>query len=339
MTPLLSIFMPTFNGAPFVREALESVIDNGFAGFEIVVVDDASTDDTVAVVEAIRHPALRLIRQPQNLGVGLTRQRAIGLLRGRHVALLDQDDIAVPGRFEQQVARLETAGGPDIVGGAIERFGDDKRLGVAAYPQSDAAIKSMLLFTSPIINPAACMKLAPFRERRIDYRPETGPGADYALWVDGMRAGLRFENLPQVVTRYRRHAASYTASDYGNVVSHMHSIRGEVIAHYFPAMTDAARAALADALSGRIVSRAGWAAGASAMAQAAMLAPAVPGIDVADMLDRLEVQLLNFIVRGLEVQATDFAALEALTDQDDNFEQWRARDSGALDRRIMALFG
>ena len=339
MTPLLSVFMPTYNGAAFVREALESVIDNGFRDFEVVVVDDASTDDTVAVVESLGHPALRLIKQPKNLGVGMTRQRAISLLRGRHVALLDQDDIAVAGRFEQQVARLEAAAGPDIVGGAIERFGDDKRLGTVAYPQGDAAIKSMLLFTSPIINPAACMKLALFRQRRIDYRPETGPGADYALWVDSMRAGLRFENLPQVVTRYRRHARSYTASDYGSVISHMHAIRTQVIAHYFQAMAAPERAALADALSCRIASRQGWAAGASALAHAAKLAPAVPGIDVVDMLERLALQLLNFIARGLEVRATDLAMLEALTERDDNFEKWRALNSGALDQRIMALFG
>ena len=71
MTPLLSIFMPTCNGASFVREALESVIGNGLAAIEIVVVVDASTDDTVSIAETIRHPALRRVRQPP----GLDRQR------------------------------------------------------------------------------------------------------------------------------------------------------------------------------------------------------------------------------------------------------------------------
>ena len=106
--------MPVYNGAQFVRAAVESVLDNGFADLELVIVDDASTDDTVNVIESIRHPAVRLVRQPENLGVAATRRRGIELLRGRHVALLDQDDIAVPGRFAAQVNALEQADGPDI---------------------------------------------------------------------------------------------------------------------------------------------------------------------------------------------------------------------------------
>ena len=339
VTPLLSVFMPTYNGAEFVRDALESVIDNGFADLEIVVVDDASVDATVSVVESIRHPALRLIRHATNLGVGITRQRAIALLRGRHVALLDQDDIAVAGRFEHQVARLEAADGPDIIGGAIERFGSDDRPGTVVYPAGDAAIKTMLLFTSPIINPAACMKLAPFRDGRIDYSPETGPGADYALWADAMRAGLRFENLGRVVTRYRRHATSYTATAYDSVVAHMHAIRGRVAATYFPAMTGRESAALADALSSRIGRRQGWINSVCALSHAAMLAPAVPGIDAGDMMGRLATQLAGFIGRGLKLGMIDYDTLEAITDGDRNLERWRAMDSGALDKRIMALFG
>ena len=330
--------MPTYNGAAFVREALESVIENGFSDLEIVVVDDASRDDTVRIVESIRHPALRLVRHPENLGVSVTRQRSIALLRGRHVALLDQDDIAVPGRFAHQVARLEAADGPDIVGGAIERFGDGDRLGTVTYPAGDAAIKTMLLFNSPIVNPAACMKLAPFRDGRIGYSVEAGPGADYALWADAMRAGLRFENLPAVVTRYRRHPASYTATAYASVVEHMHEIRGRVAATYFPALTAREHAALAAALSSRIGSRQGWIDSVCALSHAAMLAPGVPGIEAGDMVAALARQLLGLVSRGIELGVADYDTLEAVSDDYDHLGRWRAMDRGALDRRIMAIF-
>jgi glycosyltransferase involved in cell wall biosynthesis len=339
VTPLLSVFIPVYNGADFVREALESVIDNGFSDLEIVVVDDASVDDTVRVVESIRHPALRLIRHAANLGIGMTRQRGIALLRGQYAALLDHDDIAVAGRFERQVARLAAPDGPDIVGGAIERFGNDDRPGTVVYPAGDAAIKTMLLFTSPVINPTACMKLAPFRAGLIDYSPDLRAAEDYALWVDAMRAGLRFENLGTVVTRYRRHPASYTATAYDSVVAQMHMIRGRVAATYFPSLSAGECAALADALSSRISSRQGWIDGVSALAHAAILAPAVPGIDAGDMLSRLAKQLTGFIGRGLKSGVADYDTLEAITDSDQNLERWRAMDRGALDTRIMELFG
>ena len=194
--------MPTYNGERYVREAVESVLDNGYSDLELVVLDDCSTDATVAVVEAIRHPAVRLSRNPRNLGVVETRRRGVPLLRGRYVALLDQDDLAVAGRFAAQLARLESAGGPDIIGGAIENFGDLG--GIKQFYASDAEIRASLLFNASIANPAACMKTAPLREGLLEYSLAAGPAADYALWVDAMLAGLRLENLATVVTRYRR---------------------------------------------------------------------------------------------------------------------------------------
>ena len=339
VTPLLSVFMPVYNGADYVREALESVIDNGFSDLEIVVVDDASVDNTVRVVESIRHPALRLFRNTTNLGIGRVRQRGITLLRGQFAALLDHDDIAVAGRFERQVARLETPDGPDIVGGSIERFGNNDRPGIVRYPASDAAIKGMMLFTSPIINPTACMKLAPFRAGRIGYSPDLRVGEDYALWVDAMRAGLRFENLDTVVTRYRRHAASCTATDYDSVVAQMHVIRGHVAETYFPELSRRGCAALANALSSRVSDRQSWIDSVCALAHAAMLSHAVPGIDASEMTNRLAKQLITFITRGLLVGVADYDTVEAITDSDSNFERWRAMDRGALDVRIMEFFG
>jgi hypothetical protein len=153
-----------------------------------------------------------------------------------------------------------------------------------------------------------------------------------------MRAGLRFENLTAVVTRYRRHAQSYTATAYDNVVAHMHAIRARVAAHYFPSLGAREHAALADALSGRIAGRQGWTDGVCALAHAAALAPAVAGIDAGDMRERLARQLVGFVARGIKLGIADYDTLEALTDSDDRLAQWRAMDRGALDQRIMALF-
>jgi len=89
-TPLLSVFIPAYNAAPFIRQALESVLDNGYGDMEVIVVDDASTDGTCDVVAAIRHPAVRLVRNPVNLGVAATRRAGVALLRGVHLALLER---------------------------------------------------------------------------------------------------------------------------------------------------------------------------------------------------------------------------------------------------------
>jgi len=166
--------MPAYNAERYVRAAIESVLDNGFADFELVVVDDASTDSTAQIIEAIRHPALRFVRQAENLGVGATRQAAISLLRGQYVALLDADDVAIPGRFQRQVDRLGAADGPDILGGGLEMFGEVQ--GTLTFPLTDAAIKCALLFHDlPLANPTICMRLNPFRSGRLAYSRSAAP--------------------------------------------------------------------------------------------------------------------------------------------------------------------
>ena len=336
-TPLLSVFMPTFNGSRFVREAIESVLDNDFDDLEIVVVDDASSDDTADIVAAIGHPAVRLHRQTTNLGVALTRRRGVELLRGRHLALLDQDDIALPGRFARQVERLEANDGPDIIGGAVECFGDTS--GVVTYFTTDAKIRASLLFNTSLANPAVTMKLAPLRDSRIGYRPEAGPAADYALWVDAMCAGLRLENLAAPVTRYRRHRDSMTSTlPFEQIGIQNVAVRQRVAAAHFPDMSGLQRDALVDAISRNLTGGQRWIDSVCALAHAAALAPRVPGIDAALMLNMLEKLLLRMIERALAQSGIDYDTLEMLSDTNPHFESWRAADSGALDIRIMALF-
>ncbi len=334
--PLLSVFMPTYNGARFVREAIESVLDNGFSDFELVVVDDASTDDTAGIVQTIRHPALRLVRNPVNLGVAAIRRQGVSLLRGQYMGLLDQDDIAAPGRFAAQINRLEQAGGPDIIGGAVECFGDVET--VVRFPLADAEITAGLLFISlPLANPAVCLRLSPFRHGRIDYSVEAGPAADYALWVDALRAGLRFENLPMVVTRYRRHGGSLSQQDSQNIVTLSSHFRREIVGIFFPAMPPTEQAALVDALSCLIGGGQHWVEAVYAISHAAMLAHQVPRIEPGYLVAQLRLHLLRMIRHVIRLKSIDFETLEMMTEVNAHFETWRRADGGALDRDIMAI--
>ena len=337
-TPLLSVFIPTYNGENFVREAVESVLDNGFTDLEVVVVDDGSADGTAQIVGSIRHPALRFVRQATNLGVVLTRRRSISLLRGRYMALLDQDDIAMPGRFERQINRLEAAGGPDILGGGVQLFGEQQ--GEWFFPSTDAQIRAgLLFFDCPLANPTICMKLAPFREGRISYSAGIRVVADYALWVDAMHAELRFENLPILLTRYRRHSRSMTRNSRDRLIAEACVVRRRVVETFFPTLTTDERAALVDALSYNLTGSL-WINGIYALSHAAMLTMNVPraDFDSAWMIKSLEKRLVGMIKRALELGMTDNETLEMMTESNEHFAQWRAADNGALDVRIMALF-
>ena len=111
-TPAVSVVMAAYNGAALIGETLDSIWAQSFDDFEVIIVDDCSTDDTLAILRACRDPRLRVIAADANAGPVRSRNRAFAEARGRYVAGLDQDDICRADRFERQVTYLDSH--PDI---------------------------------------------------------------------------------------------------------------------------------------------------------------------------------------------------------------------------------
>lgn len=111
---MISVVMPAYNSADFIREAIESVLNQTYPHFELIVIDDGSSDNTVQIVEEYqaRDPRVKLIKQ-QNAGVGAARNVGISTAQHPWIALMDSDDIALPERFEKQIAAIEA--NPDVV--------------------------------------------------------------------------------------------------------------------------------------------------------------------------------------------------------------------------------
>ncbi len=105
MPPIVSVIIPTYNREKFIGEAIQSVLDQTFRNFEIVVVDDGSTDQTGDVVRAFTSKKVRYIYQP-NRGRSAARNHALGLAKGRYIAFLDSDDLYMPGKLAMQVDYL-----------------------------------------------------------------------------------------------------------------------------------------------------------------------------------------------------------------------------------------
>jgi glycosyltransferase involved in cell wall biosynthesis len=104
--PLVSVVLPTFNGAGRISGAVASVLQQDYPNLELLVVDDASTDSTASVIEAIRDPRLRLIRQEVNAGPYVARADAIAAAAGDLIAFIDDDDEWLPGKLRRQVDRF-----------------------------------------------------------------------------------------------------------------------------------------------------------------------------------------------------------------------------------------
>jgi len=112
MSPRVTVLMPVYNGLPYLRAAIESVLRQTLSDFEFLIIDDASTDDSSECIESYRDPRIRVVRNDKNLGTSGSMNRGIELARAEYVARIDQDDVCLPKRIEQQLAYLEAR--PDL---------------------------------------------------------------------------------------------------------------------------------------------------------------------------------------------------------------------------------
>jgi glycosyltransferase involved in cell wall biosynthesis len=199
--------MAVRDGAKHLRAALGSVSAQKLDNFELIVVDDGSTDETPSILgEFAREDGrTRVLREPR-AGIANARNVACRAARGRYLAILDADDLALPERLELQVAFLDSHPGVAVVGGAgifIDEAG--RELCTIPYPQTEDEVTAALYSgRSPLINSAATMRKAAF-EAIGGYRRAMEVAQDYDLWLRIVAAG-GITNLAQPVVRYRIHS-------------------------------------------------------------------------------------------------------------------------------------
>src|SRR5579864_8737730 len=127
MTPKVSVLLAVHDGEPYVHEAVRGVLKQTFREFEFLVVDDASTDNTVAIVDSFADPRIRILRNEHNLGQVPSLNRGLLEARGEYVARIDADDVSLPRRLERQVALLDAQPEVALVGAWMSLVDDSGR--------------------------------------------------------------------------------------------------------------------------------------------------------------------------------------------------------------------
>lgn len=216
--PTISVVLPAFNAEKYVCEAVQSIIAQSFTNFELIIINDGSTDGTWAILEALRKRDSRIILiSRENKGLVESLNEGVDLARGKWIARMDADDIALPHRFERQLRCLEQTGA-DLCGSWVKFFGTTDRR-IIKHPQTDEAIKMGLLFGSPFAHPTVMMKTELVKQLRYDKAWEKCE--DYDLWERAARAGWKMTNVPEILLLYRQHDAqiSTNASTYQQLLT------------------------------------------------------------------------------------------------------------------------
>jgi glycosyltransferase involved in cell wall biosynthesis len=242
--PRVSVVIPAYNAEPFIGATIESILRQTFSDFEVLVVDDASTDATTQIVESIPDPRIRLMRRQVNGGIARAVNTGYTNAHGELIAQMDHDDLAWPTRLERQAAFLDANPGIHGCGGAHVRLGRFAWLDRLAHLKKRRAnivppdvVACETLFTGIIFNPTIMFRRTILDRLDLAYDPEFKIAADKDFLERSMAAGVRWAVIPDLVLRYRRHRTSASHSNQGRKTAEKTVIAARAVLRLVPDAT------------------------------------------------------------------------------------------------------
>lgn len=199
--------MAVYNTNPrYLREAIDSILNQTYTDFEFLIVNDASTNaDVEEVIGSYADERIRYYVNECNMGISPTRNRLMGLARGEYFAVMDHDDISLPERLAEQVAYLDAHPEVGVVGSFVDFF--KKRSSPKEFPVDDLDIRVSLVHMCAIHHPASMIRKQVLAEHNLRYEEVFSPAEDYALWYR-LIPHTKFHNIPIVLFRYRLYEAN-----------------------------------------------------------------------------------------------------------------------------------
>lgn len=198
----VSILMPMYNSEKYVQEAIDSVLNQTYENFELIILDDGSIDSSVEIVEKYNDSRIKLYKNIENKGLPYTRNKLLSFATGEYIALLDSDDIALPNRLQIQVDFLERNQNVDIVGSSAIIFGKYKIEKASKVITGIEDIKCNLMFGNCMINSTVMMRRDFVEANKLSYREECVVCQDYSFFVDAALVG-NIENMNISTIKYR----------------------------------------------------------------------------------------------------------------------------------------
>lgn len=238
--PAVSVLMAAYNGATLIEETLASLAAQSFGDFEVLVVDDCSTDDTRDVVRRWRDPRVRLIEASVNGGPVRARNIAFAAARGRYCAGLDQDDLCHPDRFSRQVAFLDAEPAIALVATAA-RVLEDGTHHVSQLPAhtTPALVDWLLHVSNPLVWSSVMIRASAARELSVFGRSDVMFAEDFDLY-HRLRHHGGIARIDDELTIYRAHAGGASQRHTARMVA---SARTVLLDVYQTILGDGAEAA------------------------------------------------------------------------------------------------
>lgn len=203
------VLMPVYNAGCFLHRAIKSILGQSFKDFQLMIIDDASTDNSLEIIESFADPRIYCHRNDSNMGLARTLNRGMALADCEYLVRMDADDISLPRRLEWQVAFMDSDRDIGASGSWIKGFGSLASRGVIKYVSGHESMRACLLFCTSMAHPTVILRHAEWMSEKLSYNPTFNRTEDFELWSRAV-SKIRFGNLPKVTCLYRRHSGSVT---------------------------------------------------------------------------------------------------------------------------------
>jgi glycosyltransferase involved in cell wall biosynthesis len=208
--PLISIILPVYNGEKYLNESIDSVLSQSYQNWELLIINDGSTDNTEELVLSFTDKRIRYLLNETNSGIIFSMNKGLDEAKGKFIARLDADDIALPHRLEKQVKFLTENEDYVLVGCYYHMIDSEgKYLGKVTYPANNLDAQTSLLLQNCFCHSAIMMRAGLAKE--LKYDPEFQVCEDYDLWYRISQRG-KIINIPSFDALYRLHGGNISVN-------------------------------------------------------------------------------------------------------------------------------
>jgi len=213
-SPLVSVLMPVYNAEKYLAEAVSSILTQSYGNFELIIINDGSTDGSADIIAGYSDPRIRLHTQ-ENRGLSTSLNRAIQLATGRYLARQDADDVSFPERFAKQVAFLESHPEYCMLGTWSEIWVEATPTERAhRHPYQNGALKFNLLFDNFFVHSSVMLRKSALDQVGFYTAEKSRQPEDYDLWSRLLRGRYgKMANIPEMLLAYREVEGSICRSD------------------------------------------------------------------------------------------------------------------------------
>lgn len=202
--PLVTVLMPVYNGSNYLTESIESVLNQTFSNFELLIINDSSTDNSLEIIKSFDDSRIRLINNNQNLGQSISMNYGLDLAITKYIARIDQDDICLPYRLEKQVNYMEENPNVGVLGCHTNNVNENLEfISHRKRPLTHNQNKWALLTNTCLMHPTAFIRSSIMKNYRYD--KAYAPCEDYELWSRLIHI-TRIEQLKDVLVLVRKHS-------------------------------------------------------------------------------------------------------------------------------------